>query len=109
MPAPHGARYASSMQPAQAHAPYIDTSRRRAVVAGTDIKVSQIAAEIEHHKMTPDEIVEAHPHLTLAQVHAALAYYYDHQDEIRADWREARDTIAGLRSEFPSRLRKSSR
>jgi uncharacterized protein (DUF433 family) len=27
----------------------------------------------------------AHPHLTLADVHAALAYYYDHQDVIRAE------------------------
>ncbi|MDX1946386.1 MAG: hypothetical protein SFU86_13375 [Pirellulaceae bacterium] len=25
---------------------------------------------------------EAYPHLSLAQIHAALAYYYDHQQEI---------------------------
>ena len=52
---------------------HIDTSRRP-VIAGTDIKVSQIASEYEHQRMTPDEVVEAHPHLSLAAVHAALAW-----------------------------------
>jgi uncharacterized protein (DUF433 family) len=37
--------------------------------------------------MTPDEIVEAYPHLTLAQVHAALAYYWEHRDEIEQEIR----------------------
>ena len=31
---------------------------------------------------TPERILEAYPDLSLAQVHAALAYYYDHPDEI---------------------------
>jgi uncharacterized protein (DUF433 family) len=31
---------------------------------------------------TPEQIVEAYPVLTLAQVHDALAYYYDHPGEI---------------------------
>ena len=32
--------------------------------------------------MSPDEIVHHHPTITLADVHAALAYYWDHRDEI---------------------------
>jgi hypothetical protein len=35
--------------------------------------------------MAPDEIVEAYPHLSLAQVHAALAYYWQHRDEIEQE------------------------
>jgi len=39
--------------------------------------------------MTPDEIVSHIPSISLADVHRALAYYFDHvqeiQDEIRAD------------------------
>ena len=77
---------------------HIDASGGRAVVAGTDIKVSQIASEVEHLGMTPDEVVEAHPHLTLAAVHAALAYYYDHQDLIRREWEEATALIDALRA-----------
>jgi hypothetical protein len=53
--------------------------------------------------MTSDEIVEAHPHLTLADVQAALAYYYDHQDVIRAEWLVARELIASLRAKTDGR------
>ena len=35
--------------------------------------------------MTPEEIVLEYPHLTLAQIHAALAYYHVNRDEIEAD------------------------
>jgi len=34
--------------------------------------------------MSPAEIAVTYPTITRAQVHAALAYYYGHQDEIRA-------------------------
>jgi len=51
-------------------------------VAGTRITVQQIALEYEQLNMTPDEICDAHPRLTLAAVHSAIAYYYGHQDEI---------------------------
>jgi hypothetical protein len=69
-------------------------------VIGTDIKVSQIAWEHEHHGMTPDEIVEAHPHLTLADVHAALAYFYDHMDAVRGDWRETDRVIEEMKTKL---------
>jgi hypothetical protein len=35
--------------------------------------------------MTPEEITTEFPHLNLAQVHAALAYYHANRDEIEAD------------------------
>lgn len=79
---------------------HVDTSGGRPVVARTDVKVSQIASEHEHLGMTPDEIVDAHPHLTLADVHAALAYYYDHQDEVRQEWEEADALVSALRRHY---------
>jgi len=48
----------------------------KSIIAGTRIKVSQIAIYYEKMDYTPDDIVRAHPHLTLAQVHDALSYYY---------------------------------
>lgn len=92
------------MQAAWQYPSHIDDSVPRPVIRGTDIKVSQIASESEHRWMTPDEIVEAHPHLTLADVHAALAYYYDHQDEIHRDWQESRAFIEAMRARYPRRL-----
>jgi len=32
-----------------------------------------------------DEIIRAHPHLTLAQIHDALSYYYENTEEIHAE------------------------
>ncbi len=69
---------------------------------GTDIKVSQIASESERSGMTPDEIVEAHPHLTLAQVFAALSFFHDNRARIQKEWQEAAALIAELQRTFPS-------
>lgn len=74
-------------------------------MVGTDIKVAQIAWEYEHHGMSPDEIVDAHPHLSLADVHAALTYFYDHLDAVRADWAETDRVIEEMKVKFPPRAR----
>src|SRR6266566_1537438 len=53
-------------------------------ISGTGLTVSRIAGWYKMG-MTPEEIVLEYPHLTLAQVHAALAYYHVNRDEIEAD------------------------
>ncbi len=55
--------------------------------------------------MTPDEIVSIYPTLTLADIYAALAYYFDHRDEIAGDLSEDRQLAAELARETPSRAR----
>lgn len=75
---------------------FIDVTQARPVVAGTDIKVSQIAREAERMGMAVDEILEAHPHLTAPQVRAALAYYEAHCREIRSEWVEADELVERL-------------
>ena len=61
----------------------------RARIAGHRVRVQDIVIWYEHQGMTPDEIVSHIPSITLADVHSALAYYFDHvqeiQEEIRAD------------------------
>jgi hypothetical protein len=39
----------------------------------------------ELQRRSPDEIVASFPQLTLAQVHGALAYYYDHRELIESE------------------------
>jgi uncharacterized protein (DUF433 family) len=53
-------------------------------IAGTRISVETIALDTQHG-FTPEKIVVERPHLTLAQGHAALAYYYANQQEIDRD------------------------
>jgi uncharacterized protein (DUF433 family) len=60
-------------------------------IAGTRLKVQQIALEYERFGWTPDQICDAHPGVTLAQVHAAISYYYDHKEEIDQTIREDRE------------------
>ena len=64
----------------------------RSCIAGTGVSVRRIA---QWHNMglIPEEIVRKFGHLSLAQVHAALAYYHANQAEIDADLQtEARET-----------------
>jgi uncharacterized protein (DUF433 family) len=53
------------------------------IIQGTRTPVRAIVEEWRRGT-PPEEIPEGMPHLTLAQVFAALAYYSDHQDEINA-------------------------
>jgi uncharacterized protein (DUF433 family) len=73
------------------------SGQQRAFIAGTRVRVQDIYAMAEVHGKSPDEIVEALPDLSLAQVHGALAYYFDHRDAILEELREDRETAARLR------------
>jgi uncharacterized protein (DUF433 family) len=54
-------------------------------IAGRHVSVEFIASLYVNHGATAEEIAQAQE-LTPAQVHAALAYYYDHTAEIQAIW-----------------------
>ena len=73
----------------QIHTPHVETREGvcggAPVIRGTRFPVRSIAVYVLRHGMTPEEVVREWPHLTLAMVHGALAYYYDHQPEIDAD------------------------
>lgn len=53
-------------------------------IDGTRITVDWIVGQTIYAGRTVDEMVEDYAHVPLssAQIHAALAYYYDHQEEI---------------------------
>lgn len=65
----------------------------KAVIAGTRIPVWLLVANTQDG-ISPDEIDAAYPELTLAQIHDALSYYYDHPEEIDAEIRAQRATSA---------------
>src|SRR5919201_4756771 len=53
-------------------------------IDGTRHRVIDIVADHVAHGYSAAQIVEQYPDLTLAQVHAALTYYYDHEDALNA-------------------------
>ncbi|MFL6194186.1 MAG: DUF433 domain-containing protein [Thermoanaerobaculia bacterium] len=73
-------------------------------IAGHRIRVADVVVCHEHQGMSPDEIVANYPGLTLADVYAALAYYFDHRDEIRNDIAEERRFAEEMRRKTPSVL-----
>ena len=65
-----------------------------------DVRVQDVALMAEIRGKTPDEIVEALPHLSLAQVHAALSYYFDHREEVQRELREDEDYVRQFRAGY---------
>src|SRR5438045_9502837 len=82
----------------------------RAWISGTTCKVREIVVKKLAHDWEADDIRRELPQLSLAQIHAALAYYYDHQAELDAEIAreltevEAMALAAGA-SPFASRMR----
>ncbi len=52
------------------------------------------------HGWSADEIHAQHPHLSLGQVHAALAFYYDHEAEFAEQIQVDVATLTGIRAEM---------
>ena len=59
----------------------------RPCIAGTGLRVIDIAMAALFHQRTPGEIAADYD-ISLAEVHAALAFYYQHKDALDADIRE---------------------
>lgn len=70
-------------------------------IAGHRIRVQDVVIWYDRMKMTPAEIVEHYPTITLADVHAALAYYYDHRDEIERQMAEGEAFVAEMMAKAP--------
>jgi uncharacterized protein (DUF433 family) len=51
-------------------------------IGGTRSRVVDVVLDRRAYGWTPEQIHEQYPHLSLAQIHAAFAYYYDHQAEL---------------------------
>lgn len=66
------------------------------------IRIAQLVIDYLDHHWTPEEMVVHYPHLQLAEVYAAMTYYFDHQVEIDAEIQAADELIAGLRAEVES-------
>lgn len=65
---------------------YIELDENRvAWIADTRIKVIEIALDKLAHGSSPEELHFQYPHLSMAQIHSALAYYYNHREELESE------------------------
>jgi len=55
------------------------------VVAGTTMKVIELVMAQMAYGWSPEELHFQHPYLTMSQIHSALAYYWDHKEDLDAE------------------------
>ena len=77
-------------------------------LAGRRISVQDLAFWHERLGKSADEIAAEYD-LSLAEIYAALAYYYDHREEIDHSLHEGEAFAAELRRQTPSKLRERLR
>lgn len=67
----------------------------RPCIVGTGLRVADIVSAMRWNGRSPEQMADAY-HISLGQVHAALAYYYCNQAEIDADMRESERKSAAI-------------
>jgi uncharacterized protein (DUF433 family) len=77
----------------------------RPCIAGRRIAVADVAVWHERMGMSADEICNEFQ-LTLAEVYAALAYYFDHKAEIDKRLADDETFVAQMRAKTPSVLQR---
>jgi uncharacterized protein (DUF433 family) len=77
-------------------------------VASSRISLDVVVSQYENG-MTPDELVRAYDTLTLADVHAVLAYYLRHADEVRAYLTRRDEEAEALRANLEAERPRASR
>jgi uncharacterized protein (DUF433 family) len=63
----------------------------------TNVKVIEVVRDKLAHDSTPEEMHLQYPHLSVAQIYAALAYYHDQRAEFDAQIAHDRDEVHALR------------
>ena len=84
-----------------------DTCGGKPRIAGSRIRVKDVVIMHERQGKRPEEIVSDFPHLTLADVHAALAYFHDHREELNAEIVADRAWYEEQRENQPSKLKEA--
>ncbi|HET6249911.1 MAG TPA: DUF433 domain-containing protein [Tepidisphaeraceae bacterium] len=65
------------------------------------VRVAQIAMDYIAHGWSADEMCRQHTYLNPSEVHAALGYYFDHQDEIDEEIRQESAEYEALMKQKP--------
>jgi len=74
------------------------------------IRVAQIVMDYLAYGWSVEEICRQHLYLTLAEAHAAMGYYFDHQEEIdqeiTQEWQQVQEsTTRAAKSPFYTRMK----
>jgi uncharacterized protein (DUF433 family) len=65
-----------------------------------NVKVIEVARDHLAYGWSAEALHEQYPHLSLAQLHSALAYFYDHQAELEDEIRDRQRLVDETRDEL---------
>jgi uncharacterized protein (DUF433 family) len=68
------------------------------IVSGSNMKVIELVLEKLAYGWSPEELYFQHPHLTLGQIYSALAYYWDHQEELDKEIERRQEFVEQLKN-----------
>jgi uncharacterized protein (DUF433 family) len=72
------------------------------LIAGTRVKVIELVLDHLAYGWSPEELHFQHPHLTMGQIHSALAYYWDHKTALDQDIARRLQYVDHLQQSVPS-------
>ena len=79
-------------------------------IIDTTMKVIELVLDNKAYGWSPEELQFQHPYLTMGQIHSALAYYWDHQEELDKDIEKRLEFVDQLqRKTKPTSLQKRLR
>jgi uncharacterized protein (DUF433 family) len=73
-------------------------------ITGANVKVIEVALDKLAYGWSPEEMHFQHPNLSMAQIHAALAYYYENQQSLDAEIARREREVEALAAESPNPL-----
>ena len=73
-------------------------------IAGTRIRVMDVVVWHEQQRRSVRWIVKNFPTISAADVHAALAYYFDNRDEIEGSFEREERLLEEFKRDFPDRV-----
>ena len=70
------------------------------IIAGTTMKIVELVGAHQAYGWSPPELHFQFPYLSMSQIYSALAYYWDHKEELDQDMKQ--------RLEYADRSRKET-
>ena len=71
----------------------------RAWIDKTNVKVIEVAKDKVYYDWSAEEMHCQHPNLSMAQIHAALTYYYDHKEQFDVQIKLDEEEVERMRAE----------
>jgi len=72
------------------------------MIEGTNMKVVELVTERLAYGWSPEELHFQHPYLSLGQIHSALAFYWDHKDELDREIDRRKQAVEALQESCPT-------